>query len=282
MWWRLDWAIFRLNGLGRLILTYSIYVLCTAFLFLNLSVFERTVTRTTANLVSVEQIDIDRELVTDKREYARGDYDFSKPYTRSYPPYDVVMEMAKRYQLNTSFDEEEISVKVHEISQRVERISWNQPSAVSRELGGLAICRASLVEGYMSPILFFLFVPVVLFMLSHVHLRMALIIAAIYCCVLYVSGILGVFTFGFFPAVLYVLLCAIVVHGNGKLNRFATLLIIPYTLMGSFLLMILSMDVTSMTYHYEMLALYISLIFTSIISALSGAFFIKKYFDPTI
>jgi len=261
------------------VLTYSIYVLCTASLFGNLSVFERTATHTIANLVSIEQIDIDKEFI--RYKYGNFIYDVPNPDTIEYLSYDAALKLAERYQLSTSFTEEDIPFVVSKISDRIDLIYRNQPRPVDGELLGLICNRASLLEVYMFPIFFFLFVPIVLFLLSHIHFRMTLIIAAIYCSVLFVNVILGIFTFGTFPLVLYVLLCAIVVHGKGKLNRFATLLIIPYTLMGSFLLMTLLMDVTGMMYHDEMFALKLSLIFTSIITIFSSAYFIKKYFEPS-
>jgi len=266
---------------------YSIYVLCTAFLFLNLSVFERTVTRTTANLISVEQIDIDRELAVDKREYARSDYDFRKPYIPSYPPYNVVMELAERYQLNTSFADEKISVKVYEISKKINRIYESQLSLDMRQRSRIELDELQLICGWQQPtidryfwyIIIFLCVPVLLFLVSHTDMRSALSIATMYFALGMVGLAGGFITYGAFPVLLFVILCGIAVHGNANINRFASLLVIPYVLT---LISLFSYFGLMMIFIDGMFAVVFCLIFPSIITIFSSAFFIKKYFDPTI
>lgn len=267
------------------VLTYSIYVICTASLFGNLFLFGNTVTRTAAHLVSVEQIDIDRELVADKREDIYNGYDFSKPSIRVYPSYDVVAEMAERYRLDTPFDEEVISVRVYEISTRIDRIYESQVDLNMRQRSRIELDRLGLMCGWQQTtidryfwyVIIFLCTPVLLFLVSHTDMRGALSIITVYFALGMIGLVGGFMTYGAFPAILFVILCAIAVHGNGKINRFVSLLIIPYvlTFISGFTYLGLMKTTTD-----EIFSLVFCLIFISIATIFSSAHFIKRYFEP--
>jgi len=270
------------------VLTFSIYVLCTASLLGHLMVFAETSLRTTARLVSVEQLDIDRKLIEDKRETNYNGYDFSQPNMRTYPPYDVVVEMAERYKLETTFDKEEISVKVHEIDGKLDRIYGSQLTLNMHQLSPEEIEYAGLICGreddyislYYWHIIVLLFVPMLLFLISHTNVRQVLLVAVL-CFVLGLASIVfGFVTSGAFPLIVYAVLLAMVEEENGKTSRFVSLLIIPYTLMliGAVSFFFLTMGRSD----NETLLLIVSLILTITITVLGGAYFIKHYFEPSV
>jgi len=268
------------------VLTYSIYALCTASLLVNLMFFGRTSLRTTAQLVSVEQVDIDRALIYSERENTT-DYDFFQPNIRTDLPYDVLIEMAERYQLKTSFNKKEIPVKVNEIEGRLDRIYWSQEALNMRKLSPAAIEQLSLICGwqqsmvdvYLRHILLLLGVPVLLFLISHTGLQNILLVVIICTILATISGILGLITAGVFPIILYMILWGIAVQENPETNRIASLSIIPFTLiltwiLSDFLFMRVAVD--------ETFSLFLRLLFSITTTALASAYFIKKHFEPSI
>ncbi len=261
------------------VLTFAIYVIFTASLFGNLILFERTITYTTARLVSVEQIDIDTDVVSDNDE--PKDSGFLNLYPSASPPYHVVAELADRYQLNTSFKEDEIDDKVSEISRRINRIYWTQMNLSMRKSGLVCGMQWGGIERYHLHIILTLCISILLFCISHVHLRTVLSVVLIYC-ILAVPVFMIISVSEISGLALYGVLCALAVHGKDKIHRFSVLLIIPYTLMFCFGIMMILRDEYDIFNHINTnLFMLVGLLLASILTIFTSAFFIKRYFEPT-
>jgi len=265
------------------VLTFSIYVLCTMFLFGNSILFDRTLIHTKANLVSVEQIDIDRELIRDKREIDRKSHGLSR-LTRSYPPQDVVDVMAKRYKIDRSYKYAEISVKVNEISKKTNLIYHSQLDLKMRPPEIMLPCgvgESSSSMRYVPFIFIMLLIPVLLFLISHTRLFTVFSIAAIFFFVItFGSMLMGVAAGSAVYMFLYLMLGLAVIYGMGQTYRFAILLIIPYILIVAFCSAVFLSNYYIYIYN-ETYQLIFSILFTSLITIFSGAYFIKRYFEPT-
>lgn len=260
------------------VLTFSIYILCTISLFGNSILFDRTLTHTKANLVSVEQIDIDKELIRDKREIDRRKYDSENYVPRSFPPQDIVDEMAERYQIGKSYQHAEIPEKVSEISAKVRSIYNSQLDINMRPNTIESFSSRGSALQYLPFILAALFIPLLLFLISHTHLRVVLGVAAIYTFFIVISSFLGVNIFGVTYIILYLILSILIIFRIGKIHRFATLLVVPYTPIITFFgTMFLLNNVNN-----EVIQLTFSILFTIIITVFSSAFLIKRYFEPRL
>jgi len=259
------------------VLTFSVYIFCTMSLIGNSLLFDKTLTHTTANLVSVEQIDIDKELVRDKREIRRNGHDFSKYNPRTFPPEHVVDEMMKRYQIDPSYIGATIPAKVSEITQKVNNIYHRQLDLNMRPSPGTTCGVGESSLKHLPFIFLALLMPVLLFLISHTNLRVVLVITGVYVCVVMFGGVFaGALLRGGIHLILYVILCAFTLFGNEKVHRNAALLIIPYTMMLTFWGTIFPFD----SFIGSPYQLILSLLITTVVTAFSSAFFIKKYFEP--
>jgi len=262
---------------GDELLTISIYMFCTASLFVHPILFGKTYVRTTANLVSIEQIDIDIKKVNSR--YG-GVYLKPIQFDFVYPSYDTVIELAERYQVNTSFDKKDIPLIGHKISRKVDRIYLSQPRYENKNLLDY-ICTTHRIHVDWTPILVFLFIPILLFLMSHTDFRMTLKIVIAYGFLVMISGVFATFKPGVFPFIVLLLLCAFTMFGQEKTSRFASLLMIPYSSVVCFLSIALVMDSTDISYYYpSIFSVALNLIVTVVVTILSSTFFIKKHFEP--